>query len=1105
MYYHYCIIKLTNIKTMFKNKLTVGRLVLVMALCLAGTVTGGGIALASPSSYQQTDECTGSVKDPSGNPIIGAAVQIKGTLKGVSTDMDGKFSLSDVNDGDILVFQCIGYKTVEAAWTGGAMDIVMEEDTQALDEVVVVGYGVQKKVNVSGSVYSVKMDDILGDRPQPSVSAALQGAVPGLYISTSSNTPGQTGKSIQIRGTATFSGSNNSTSGISPLILIDNVPGDIDALNPDDIESVTVLKDASSSAIYGARAAAGVVLITTKRPQKAEKVSINSRNNFGFINPTNLPKQVDATTYLGIYQEAFNTDSYVAAGQSIPDWLNYLDLYKNDRSALGSLGTLYDNGIFVPNGDNTRYYLSERDIYERMMETGFSQTHNISVSGATDRIRFRVSGNGYFENGPLALDKDKYKRMSFSGSVSADVTKWFTQEVNFLYTRQDRRYLNDETGYLYSNRLMNFLPDGQDPDGIDIRTPRNIIENSNTRHTNIDTPRFMFRSVVKPVKGLEAVFEYTYQKQTTNFNYYSGKWTSVDIQQTTATTPAGNDYYVARNFYDARNSFNLYATYKIDVAEDHHFSLMAGYSQEDYDYAYYNTNAEEQALVDIPSMGNAQGIITTTDDYAQYAIRSGFFRFNYDYKEKYILEVSGRYDGSSKFPKASRFAFFPSFSVAWNVANEGFAKNLGWLNELKPRFSYGSIGNQNTAGYYDYISTMALNTQATVWLDGGNDGYVTSIGMPGLVSANFTWETITTTNAAVDFAFFNNRLTGTFEWYQRDTKDILSESVDLPSVIGAEAPNQNVGALRTRGWELSLQWRGKIGSKVDYNVGVNLWDYKSTITSLNFNTTKNLDYLYEGKTVGEIWGYEYDGFYTVDDFVESTVGGDWVLKDGVPSLSGYSPRPGDYKFKNLVDNQYGDNDVNNINSGQNTADEPGDRKVIGNTTPRYQYGINLGISYAGFSLNVMLQGVGKRDYMYTGPYLYTFNNGDAQWYPVYEGTLDYWTPVSTDPSSPDYMVAANPGATLPRIYGNLGNAGSNRRNNDHMLSSAAYMRIKNLTLSYTFPQRWLSKIQVSNLRLFLSMENLATFSSLPKGLDPETLAWSYPMYRTMSFGLNLSF
>lgn len=1050
----------------------------------------------------------GVVVDKMQETIIGASVIVPNTTIGCITNIDGEFSLEVDKLPVTLQITYIGYKTVNVkVIDGNVIHVVMEEDSKQLEEVVVVGYGTQKKANLSGSVSTVKMDEVLGSRPQPNTAAALQGAVPGLTITSGSNTPGQTGKSIQIRGTATFSGSNNGTSALAPLVLIDNVPGDIDTLNPEDIESVTVLKDASSSAIYGARAAAGVVLITTKRPNKEEKISVTYNNNFGFVNAINTPKQVGLETFLPIYKETLGNTYAGGNNQNIDSWLNYLDVYKNNRSALSSLGTFYeDTGILVANEDGKRYYLKQENMYDRMMETGFSQTHNFTVSGATERIRFRMSGNRYTENGPLQGDKDNYTRMTFNGVISADVTKWYTQEATINYSQQKRDYLNDESGFMYSTRLHNFLPEGIDPAGNLIKTPLAIIQNSNSRHTTIDTPRFFFKSIVRPVKGLEAVFEYTYQKQATNFDYYSGKWKAADIQEGVSSMPSGEDYYVARYFYNARNAYNAYATYKYNLLQDHNFSLMAGFSQEDYDYKYYNTNAETQALPDIPSMGNAQGKVTTSDEYQSYAIRSGFFRFNYDYKGKYLLEVNGRYDGSSKFPKNSRFAFFPSFSLAWNMAEENFMEGTrDIIDQIKPRLSHGSIGNQNSAGYYDYIATMALNTQSTVWLNGNDEGYMTVIGAPGLISSNFTWETITTTNVGLDFALLNSRLTGNFEWYQRETKDILSQSVALPAVLGATAPNQNVGKMRTRGWEISLAWRDKIG-KVGYNIGFNLWDYKSKITSLNFNEDKSLSYLYEGKTIGELWGYRYDGFYTIDDFEDTAT---WQLKEGVPTLNGYSPRPGDYKFKNLRDGDNREGDVNEINNGKNTFDKPGDMTIIGNTTPRYQYGINLGVNYAGFDLSVMLQGIGKRDYFNSSELYYTFMSGDVAFSPLFEGTTDYWTPKSMDPTSPDYMVAANPNAKLPRIWGSstssIANASSNRRTNDHMLSSAAYMRIKNVTLSYSFPKQWLNKIQVKQLRLFVSAENLATFSSLPSGIDPETLSWGYPLYRTVSFGANISF
>ncbi len=1061
-------------------------------------VTASAFLLAGALVLAQNPQTVrGTVNDPSGEPVIGASVMVKDTMNGAITDVGGAYVLPRVNPGSTLVFSCIGYTTQEITWTGGVLNVVLEEDSTLLDETVVVGYGAQKKMNLSGAVSSVKMEDVLGDRPQPNVAAALQGAIPGLYISSGSNTPGQTGKTIQIRGSASFSGSSSGVSSLGPLVLIDNVPGELDALNPDDIETVSVLKDASASAIYGARAAAGVILITTKRPKDAQKVSINYSGTVGLVNAISTPSQVETKTLLNMYKEAFGTNLYTAAqNQNIDDWIGYIDQYR-----AGKLSGVTDNGIYVA-PDGLRYYLKDDDLAGRMMETGSSWNHNLAVSGGSNAIRFRMSANSYSENGPLYGKKDIYKRRGVNGVISADITKWLTQELDFYYTQQHRELLQDEAGALYGQRNQSFLPDGKDPEGYLIRTPRNIIETANVATTVIDQPRVFAKTILRPIKGLEAIFEYTYQKRGTDFNYNSGKYTYTDLQINVLNGPE-HDYSIARRFYETRNAINAYATYRFEPWKDHHFSIMGGYNQEYWDYAYFNTRAEDQAILDIPSMSNAQGKVTTQDQYADFATRSGFFRFNYDYDGRYILEVSGRYDGSSKFPKDHRFGFFPSFSLAWNMAREPFmAGSRRWLDLLKPRFSYGSIGNQSSVGYYDYYSTMGLNTQSNVWLNGANNGYVTVIGMPGIVSDSFTWETISTLNAGVDFAFFGNRLTGSFDWFRRDTKDILSESVALPAVLGDNAPMQNVGRMRTQGWEFQLGWKGSIGRAVQYRADFNIWDYTSRVTDLKFNEEKSLSYLYVGKQVGEIWGYEWDGFYDVNDFADLST---WKLKDGVVGVDGVSPRPGDFKYRNLADGQMSETDMNSINSGKDTANEPGDRRIIGNSTPRFQYGLNLGLSVAGFDLSVRLQGVGKRDYFNSGPYFYTYYaQQDAIWSPVFTGTDNYWTPKSTDAASPDYYVSANPDATLPRIYGSVGNGGYNRWQNTHMLANAAYLRIKNVTLSYSFPKSLLQKIYIANLRAFVSVENLATFSSLPKGIDPETLSWSYPLYRTVSFGLNIT-
>ena len=387
---------------------------------------------------------------------------------------------------------------------------------------------------------------------------------------------------------------------------------------------------------------------------------------------------------------------------------------------------------------------------------------------------------------------------------------------------------------------------------------------------------------------------------------------------------------------------------------------------------------------------------------------------------------------------------------------------------------------------------MSVNNKATSWII--DDTYVTSISsLPALVSQNFTWEKVGTINVGLDVNLFNNRLSGVFEWYQRNTNGMLAPGVQLPAVVGASAPYQNPADMRTRGWELSLNWRDQIG-KVGYRIGFNLSDYKSEIIKYDDNAaTKLLSSYYPGQTLGEIWGYVVDGYYTVDDFVDTS---SWQLKEGVTSINGYNVRPGDVKFKNLRDD---DTSTNVITSGDNTFDNPGDRKVIGNTTPRYQYGINLGMNYAGFDLNVILQGTGKRDYWISN--VLTFPMNGDNFVPLFEGLSDYWMPK--DPDNGDWS-AVNPNAKYPRIYGNRGNSGSNLRQSDKYLSDASYLRIKNITLSYKLPKKWVNQIFLNQMKAFVSIENVATFTSLPSGIDPERIEWNYPAFRTVSFGVNIT-
>lgn len=1048
------------------------------------------------TTVQQTKKITGNVTNTAGEPIIGATVLEKGnTTNGTITDIDGNFTIN-LPANATLSISYIGYITQEIqVGYQTSFKVVLKDDTKTLDEIIVVGYGSQKKANLTGAVSSVKMDEALGDRPLLNAADALQGAVPGLFVSNGGNAPG-TSKSFQIRGAYSLGVKNSDgTYGntIKPLVLIDNVEGDIDMINPEDIESINVLKDAASAAIYGARAAGGVILVTTKRPKGASRFELNYNNNFAFGKAVNLPKQAPLMDYLQAYLDCGYSDAYWSLGSpSVSKWMEYLTVYQKDPSSFNTVG----DGIYVDES-GVPYYLNEKDLYKNFMETSFQMTHNISASGGTDKLRYRISGGYNSNDGVLISDRDKFERMNVNSFISADVTKWFTQEITMSYAHSLQTSPGGMGG-VYNTRLVSYYPEGELPASVNtladedlpLFTPRNQILYSNPVNNKNDNPRIFLKSILKPLKGLEAVFEYTFDKNIYDYHWYTGQYDYTTIQGGSSKSFV-DDYLRKYKQHTNYNSINVYATYNKDFG-NHHFKVMAGFNQESSYQETLDTYSYNQAVLDVPAMSSGTGTIKATDSYSEYAIRGGFFRVNYNYLDKYLLEVNGRYDGSSKFPKSSRFGFFPSVSAGWQIAQERFMNSTRhWLDGLKLRASYGVIGNQNI-NPYTFTPSMSVNNKATSWII--DDTYVTSISsLPALVSQNFTWEKVGTINVGLDVNLFNNRLSGVFEWYQRNTNGMLAPGVQLPAVVGASAPYQNTADMRTRGWELSLNWRDQIG-KVGYRIGFNLSDYKSEIIKYDDNAaTKLLSSYYPGQTLGEIWGYIVDGYYTVDDFVDTS---SWQLKEGVTSINGYNVRPGDVKFKNLRDD---DTSTNVITSGDNTFDNPGDRKVIGNTTPRYQYGINLGMNYAGFDLNVILQGTGKRDYWISN--VLTFPMNGDNFVPLFEGLSDYWMPK--DPDNGDWS-AVNPNAKYPRIYGNRGNSGSNLRQSDKYLSDASYLRIKNITLSYKLPKKWVNQIFLNQMKAFVSIENVATFTSLPSGIDPERIEWNYPAFRTVSFGVNIT-
>ena len=1047
-----------------------------MLFAFLGASTGTASAFTPPYNTlihsditQQDGVCKGVVKDNQGETVIGASVVVKGSTNGTITGLDGDFTLDNVKRGDVIQISYIGYVSQEVVWQGTPLNITLKEDSQTLEEVVVVGFGSQKKANLTGSVSQVKMDDVLGERPVTNVKNALQGSMPGLMVSGGAS-PGEA-KSFNIRGTVSINGMN-------PLVLIDNVEGDIDLLNPEDIESVTVLKDAASSAIQ--------TPLGYKKPKKAkkgEKFNLNYNANFGFQTSINSPKQASLDEYLRAYQAAGFSETYYAGNGSVSKWREYLAGYKENPAAYPTVG----DGIYIGE-DGAPYYLNDKDVYKAFQETSFMQTHNLTANGGTEKLRYRLSAGLTKEDGPLIESKDTYMRKNISSFISADITDWLTQEADFRYTVADRSEPMGSGDGIYCMNHISFYPSGMMPGSVNtsvgkdlpLITPENQIRYNNPYLTDTDNTRIHLRTIMRPIKGLELVGEYTYDRKNWQKSYYAKKW-EYTTEQLGSNNSVTSDYLFKSEDHEDYNALNLYGTYNFSIKEDHMFKVMAGFNQERKQNSWISVQTHDMIAPSAPSFTSATGKIIPQNSYSDYAIRGAFYRINYNYKDRYLFEANGRYDGSSKFPKDDRFGFFPSFSVGWNIARESWMeKALDYVSDLKLRASWGQIGNQNI-GNYGYYSTMQPVGNSNYWLKDGE--FITYISTPGLVSNSFTWETVETLDIGFDASMFNSRLQVTFDWYQRTTRDMLIAGIQLPAVVGTSAPMRNAADMRTRGWEIAVNWRDQIGDW-KYNVGFNLYDYKSKITKYSNNEDKLLSQnYYEGKTLGEIWGYVSDGFYTIDDFDGP---GTWQLKDGVASLDGYNPRPGDEKFVNLND----DRGTNEINSGLNTVDSPGDQKVIGNSTPRYNFGVNLGVSYKGFSLSAILQGTAKRDVWIGGMSLFPFGGSAKAYYPVFYNQTDYWEPMGScdgqyTENDREYWVAKNPDASLYRLYSNMQNHGSNQRASTKYLQNGAYMRLKNITLAYTFPKALISKVSLSALKVFVSAENLATISSLPKGYDPE--------------------
>ena len=1057
--------------------------------------------------YQQTRILvSGRILDSSGQPVPGASIIEKGTTNGVNTDIDGKFTIS-VKSGSSLEVSCIGYETVSVAASEN-LSVTLREDTQFLDEVVVVGFGTQKKVNMTGSVAAVDVDKAFGSKPITDVSKGLQGVVPGLSITYNSNDLNAS-PTMKIRGTGSINGDN------TPLILLDGVEvPDLSFVNPDNIKSISVLKDAASASIYGSRAAWGVVLITSKDGSAVkDKVSITYSNNFSWNQPIGLPKYItDKEGVLAQLEEGMlaqkNVDGsrieafgmyYDTIGKGITTWF---DKYSGNLS-----NPVYKYGEDYEFIEGTPYYYRVSDPNKEIFKTSFSQTHNLSVTGNTGKTNYNI-GLGYTMNdGTLkAAKKNDVKRYNLNLSTNTQVKNWLNIGTKVMYVEKEYEYpygysqSKGATGLLYYvMRFPTFFPFGIS-DGSKLADGTYASESAATgeglyfRHGNayvanesICSSKDQYLTLGGNVRinlapGLSFYGDYTrgrynYENRSMRQPYYVANWS---FPKKAAVTT--NDFLERSYVSKITNTYNAYFDYLFDIQKQHNFAIKVGANAEDLRYDNQSVKVNGVQDVEHPTLnltdGKNEGIV---DESLRHRATAGFFgRINYNYKEKYLLELNGRYDGSSSFRTGKQWAFFSSASAGYRISEEKFWTNIKpYVPTLKVRASYGSVGNQALDSWYPYISTMA--TETVSWI-GTDMNQVSTTTTPSAVNPDMTWEKIRTLDIGFDAGFFNNELNVTFDWYQRRNVGMLVAGNEIVRYAGiAVAPLENGGDMKTNGWELQIDYNHAFNKDFAIYGTFTLSDAKSEITKWN-NTTGALNSWYKGKKLGEIWGFETDRYFNSSD-----VNQDGTLKTGTPDQSylqngSFRFGAGDIKYKDL-------NKDGKIDTGKGTIDDHGDLKRIGNQLPRYEYSLRVGAMLKGFDVEVLLQGVGKRD-MWSTSSLFIPHAAGAQMN-IFENQLDYWTESNQNARFPRPYINGAFGS----LSGLPGNSGCNNfAPQTKYLNNLAYLRVKNFTVGYTLPQNLTRKIFVEKLRFYFSAQNLFTFDHIDGVMDPECTGGSSKSY-----------
>jgi TonB-linked SusC/RagA family outer membrane protein len=1029
---------------------------------------------------------SGKVSDQKGNPLRGVSILEKGTNNATKTDAEGNFSLQVSKDNAVLIFSSVGFQNKEIAASQASSIILISGENQ-LDEVVVVGFGTQKKVNLTGAIAHVGKE-AFENRPVANIGQALQGLIPNLNISFSNGSPNNT-PGFNLRGGTSMSYNENTqifeaVNG-NPLVIIDGVEsstGALNQLNPNDIMDMSFVKDASAAAIYGTKAAYGVILVRTKRGEFNQKGKISYNFDSNFDTPSGLPDILNAYE---IQKSSMDRTLWTNGSPGTADEkkLEMIQKYMDNPTP---------ENAWYQEGNSIIWVANVNPFDEAVKKWTPMQKHTMNISGGGESINYYISGGIQNQSGMYKINPDKLKRYNALMNINAKVNNWFSVfgKIGFDQTNFNSPYIvggkgsiwtammgetnkninmpiqtgpNDPLANTYTDNILSWLSYGANNKSIDRRVSLLI------------SPEFTVIPNTLKVKA-----DLTYQPQTYNLSRYSPKFNQVvdSWQYTSQQAEAAEN----RAYYDnsSTNNYlaNIYVDFKKTWADKHNFATIVGYNQEQTKYNQITNTFRKLISADVPNPNAAEDptLHTVTRNSYSLAGRAVFGRINYNYKEKYFLESNLRYDGSAKFTKEDRFIAFPSFSAGWRISQENFMQGTSsWLNELKLRGSWGKLGNQPSS-VYPYQATMGTG-KAPYLINGQQIVY---INPPGLVSPYLTFEKARTWNIGLDGSFLQNKLDVTFEYYNRKTNDILTDGdASYPTVLGTAAPLENSGSLETKGFELSLLWKQTINSDLRYRIGVNLSDYLSKVVHYAANTTgmitnsSSRDVMYDGKTIGEIWGYRTGGILQESDFAGKQANGNWIY-NGAYQGTLY---PGYLWYQDLGGPE-GIPD-GKIDAGLNTLTNPGDRVVIGNTTPRFRFGINGNVQYKSFDLDFLFQGVLKRD-VWAGLSSYWGGGAGSKW--MYERS---WTPDRTDADFPMY--------------------GSSVLVQDKYLINGAYLRLKQTVLGYTLPNQVTKRFGIEKVRFTLAGYNIFEITNIPTIFDVDQISADYPQKRSIAFGAQIVF